>query len=309
MIKEYMFLVAKGLGIGAANIIPGVSGGTIALVTGIFQRLIDSIKSMNFTALKLIGRGKFKEFALHVDLYFLLAVFAGVIISILSLTRLLGYLFLNYPIFVWSYFFGLIMASVYYVGKTVKKWTTKAVILLLASAFVAALLSFLNPASPNDSFLYLVLCGVVGICSMILPGISGSFVLLLMGNYQLVVIDAVNNFDLRILLPVALGAVGGLLAFSHFLSWLYKNYRDETISTLTGFIFGSLMIIWPWKNAIFLSDERGNEIIRNGKKVVQGYELYVPEFNEQTIWAFLIVLAGILTVIILEKLVEGTNQD
>ncbi len=225
MIK-YVSLILKGIALGTANVIPGVSGGTIALITGIFERLINAIKSFDFIALKFLFQGKIKAFIQHTDLYFLIAVFAGVGIAIISLAKLFEYLFANYPVYIWSYFFGLILASVYFVGNYVKKWNLSAITATVIGAAIALSISFVSPATENQSVGYLILCGVAGICSMILPGLSGSFILILMGNYELVVIEAINNFRLDILIPVLIGAVIGLIAFSHILSWVLK---DSTI--------------------------------------------------------------------------------
>lgn len=299
--KIYLTLIVKGMGMGAANVIPGVSGGTIALMTGIFQRLIDSIQSFDVTALRLLWQRRFMEFALHTDFNFLLSVFLGVGIGILSLAKLLGWMFLNYPIFIWSYFFGLILASVYFVGRTIGRWNVPVTMAFLAGTAIAVAISIRSPATSNDSFFYLILCGVVAICSMILPGISGSFVLLLMGNYELV-INAVAELNFHILLPVAIGSAIGLIAFTHFLSWVYKKFRDQTIATLTGFILGSLLILWPWKNAIYRLDASGEAIIRNGKKIIQGYDMFFPNVNPETLWAIIIMVAGILTIWMIEKM-------
>jgi putative membrane protein len=306
MLKNYFVLVAKGIGMGAANVIPGVSGGTIALITGIFQRLIDAIKSFNITALRLFLKREYKEFARYTDFTFLVAVFAGVAISILSLAKLLTWLFSHYPIFIWSYFFGLILASVYFVGRTVEKWSMPVIIAFLAGTSVAAAISLLSPATPNESFFYLIVCGAVAVCSMILPGISGSFVLLLMGNYELV-INAVSEINFAILAPVAIGAVIGLITFSHFLSWVYRKFRDVTIATLTGFVFGSLIILWPWKKVIVRIDESGQEIVRGGKKLIEGYKMFIPDFSAEVAWAVVIMLVGILTIWIIEK-IAGANK-
>lgn len=301
MIRQYFIFIAKGLGIGAANVIPGVSGGTIALITGIFQRLIDAIKSFNITAVKLLVQRRWKEFAAHTDILFLIAVFLGAGISILSLARLLRLAFDHYPVLIWSYFFGLILASVFFVGKTIGRWRPAVVAAFIAGTAVAVAISLLRPAAQNDSFLYLIVCGVVAICSMILPGISGSFVLILMGNYELIVIDAVSALNIRVLLPVAIGAAAGLIAFSHFLSWIFRKFRDETLATLTGFILGSLVILWPWKTAVPRLDAAGQPIFRQGKMLVESYDRFLPQPDAQALLAAGIMLAGILTIWITEK--------
>ena len=307
-IKDFSVNALKGLGMGAANVIPGVSGGTIALITGIFERIINAIKSINIVAFRLLLKGKIREFFQHIDFYFLLAVFVGMLVSVVTLARLFEFLFANYPVYIWSFFFGLILASIYYVGKTITKWTLSVVITFIIGASFAIWISFMNPATSNDSFLYLILCGVVAICSMILPGLSGSFVLILMGNYELVMIDAVNDANIKVLFPVILGAIVGLVAFSHLLSWIYKKYKNQTIAILTGFILGSLSILWPWKNPVYRVDEFGELILKNGEKLVQGYDFFIPnQLTVEVIVALSIMILGIVTIILIEKLAEKTK--
>jgi putative membrane protein len=311
--KEYIGLFFKGMGVGAANVIPGVSGGTIALITGIFEKLIHSIKSFDLKALGYIFTGKFKSFARHVNLDFLIAVFVGVAVSILSLAKLLDYLFSNYPVYVWAYFFGLIIASVYFVSRRISRWHLSVIISLIAGTAVAVVISLLNPAVENDGFMYLFLCGIVAMCSMILPGLSGSFVLILMGNYKLVWIDAVSSFDLeiwaKVLVPVVLGAVTGLIAFSHFLSWIYRKFRDQTIALLTGFILGSLSILWPWQKPVILTDAAGIPVLKDGEEVISGFTRYVPEvFNQEVVIVIICVIAGFITIFITEKLAQQNNH-
>ena len=300
--KENLQQIVKGVAMGAANIIPGVSGGTIALITGIFERLINAIKSIDLVAIKLLFTGKWKAFSQKIDFWFLIRVFAGVGIAIFSLARLFDFLFTHYPVFIWSYFFGLILASVYYVGITVEKWTLSAVLSFIIGAALAIAITFMSPAAENRDFFYLILCGMVAVCSMILPGISGSFVLILMGNYQLVAIEAVNNLDLKILTPVLIGMVVGLILFSHLLSWLFKTFKNQTIASLTGFIFGSLGVIWPWKETIFVLDSAGAQVIKKGKPLVERYISVLPEqFGTNEMLAIALVIAGILTIWLVEK--------
>lgn len=300
--KDYILLFLKGMGMGAANVIPGVSGGTIALITGIFENLIDSIKSFDLKAVQLLLKFKIKDFIKHTDLLFLIAVLSGAVISVFSLAKLLEFLFANYPIYVWSFFFGLILASVYFVGRTIEKWNLSVITTFSIGTGIAIALSTLSPATQNDSFLYLIICGVVAMCSMILPGLSGSFVLILLGNYELVMIQAVSNVEIRILIPVALGAGGGIILFSHLLSWVYKKYKDQTISILTGFILGSLAILWPWKNEIYRYDEVGNVILKKGEEVIQGYERFIPDTMTVEVWvAIFWMCIGIVSIWIIEK--------
>lgn len=291
--KEYLVLFLKGLGMGIANIIPGVSGGTIALITGIFERMIDALKSFDGVAIKLFFTVKWKAFAGHTDLYFLLAVFSGAALAIVLLARVFGYLFDQYPVYIWSFFFGLILASVYFVGKTVEKWRFTVYLFFIIGTAIALIFTFLTPATENSNFWYLMLCGVVAVCSMILPGLSGSFVLILMGNYQLVAIDAINDRNLAVLIPVFIGVVLGLVSFSHLLSWVFKRFRDQTIAALTGFILGSLGIIWPWKNPI--TQTFGNKI----KEV--GYDYFLPHLNIEFVVALIIMILGVLAIWWLES--------
>lgn len=295
--NQYIANFFKGMGVGSANVIPGVSGGTIALITGIFERLIDALKSFNLTAFKLFFTGKFKEFIKHTDLWFLVSVGCGVLVSILTIARLFEYLFANYPIYLWSFFFGMILVSIYYVGITIEKFNLKVVVSFIIGTAIALFIAFGTPAKENSNFIYLIICGAVATCSMILPGLSGSFVLVLMGNYQLIMIEAVNDLNLKILLPVVLGGVVGLLAFSHLLSWIFKNYRDITIAVLTGFILGSMPIIWPWKNDVIT--------YFGSEAKVTGYEYYLPEFNMEFAIAFVIILIGAGIIILTEKMAKN----
>ena len=291
--KKYIVYFLQGISIGIANIIPGVSGGTIALILGIFERLINALKSFDLKALKLLLSGKWNEFAEKTDLYFLVSLFAGVAAAIIILARIFEFLFQHYPVYIWSFFFGLILASVYYVGKTIETWKISVIIIFLIGTAIALVLTFLTPASENSSFIYLIICGVVAICAMILPGLSGSFVLILLGNYQLVAITAVNNLDFSILFPVLIGAVGGLIAFSHLLSWVFKHYKDQTIAILTGFILGSLGVIWPWKNPI--------EQFFGEKSKVVGYDYFLPEINSVFFVALFVMFSGIMIIWWMER--------
>lgn len=299
--KEFIIVALKGIGMGAANVIPGVSGGTIALITGVFERLIQAIKSVNLKALRLLFNGKLSEFIKHTDFYFLLAIGLGILIAIFSIARLFDFLFKNHPVYIWSYFFGLILASVYFVGKTVEKWNTAVVLSFIIGTAIAGYISFLNPAAGNDNFFYLILCGVVGVCSMILPGLSGSFVLILMGNYQLIMIDAVSHLKIDILFPVAIGIVAGLIGFSHLLSWVFKRFRNQTIAVLTGFILGSLAVIWPWKEKIFALNQAGELLLKNNEPVVSRYSPVFPEsFSTETLFAIIIMILGIASIWLIE---------
>ena len=307
--REHIANFLKGFAMGVANVIPGVSGGTIALLTGIFERLINALKSFDVEAVRLLLKFKFREFAQHVDFGFLLSVFLGVGVSIISVAKLLEFLFQSYPVYVWSFFFGLILVSVWFVGKSIGKIDVAAAVSFVVGAAVAFGLSVMNPATENTAFWYLIICGAVAVCSMILPGLSGSFVLILMGNYQLIMIYAVSHFDMKIIVPVAIGVVVGLLAFSHFLSWLLSRYARQTMAVLTGFIFGSLGTIWPWKNPVYLMQD-GAEVLKNGKPIIQSYQMYFPqEFSAEVAIAILLMIVGMAALWALERSSEKTKTQ
>ena len=302
-LKAYIVLILKGMGIGTANVIPGVSGATVAIITGIFERLIHAIKSFDITALKLLGRGQFKKFAEHVDLPFLASVLFGVALAIASLAKLLEFLFKDYPVYIWAYFFGMILASIYFVGKTVNKWTLLNIVLCLLGAAFAVTLTMLNPTVENRNLLYIFICGIVAICSMILPGISGSFILILMGNYELIVFEAVGKLNIALLAPFAAGCAIGLVGFSHALSWIMNRSKNETIATLTGFICGSLVTIWPWKKVIFRLNELGEPVLKNGEAVVFKYQTIWPEaLNTEVVTAIAVMAVGVASIWITETL-------
>ncbi len=300
-LKIFIQNALKGMAMGAANVVPGVSGGTIALITGVFERLINAIKSFDLKAVQLLLKGKLKDFAAHIDLWFLISLFTGVGIAIISLAKLFKYLFEAYPIYIWAFFFGLVLASIYFVGKTVKKWNISSIITLILGCAIAVIVSVLTPASEDSSMIYLFICGIVAICSMIIPGLSGSFVLILMGNYQLVMINAVSDLNIKILLPVVAGAGIGLIGFSHFLSWLLKKYHNQTIAMLTGFITGSLGILWPWKETI--TETFGDKV-----KTV-GYNWSMPEINNEFFVALFFIILGIAAIWITETLGSKKSES
>ncbi len=245
-VSEYIQLVLKGIGIGSANVIPGVSGGTIALLTGIYERFLNSIKSFNLTNCRLLLQGKFKEFSKNTDLWFLMSVFAGIIISTYSLAKLLVYLLDTYPIATWAFFFGLVLVSCYYVALEIKKWNLGTIFCGILGIGIALFISFASPTQTPESWWFIMLCGAIAICAMILPGISGSFILVLLAKYEFIM-NAIGNLDMTILILFIVGALIGLIAFSHLLSWLLKRYRAQTLAVLTGFMVGSLIKLWPWK--------------------------------------------------------------
>ncbi len=300
--KKELGLLLKGIAMGAANVIPGVSGGTIAFVTGIYDELITSLKSFNGTAVKLLVNLKLKELAEHIHLKFLLILFTGVGLSLISLGKGLKFLFAEYPVPVWGLFFGLILASVIQVGQTINKWSPSTIISTLVGTAIAISLAFVKPAAQNDASWYLLMCGVVAISSMLLPGLSGSFVLILLGNYQLIMLEAIPDRNLKVIALVGLGAIVGFLLLSHGISYLLQKFKDQTIGALTGFIFGSLLIIWPWKKEIYLTDLQGELLLKKGQKIVMGYEWLSPELNSTGIASIGLIIIGFALTLFIDRL-------
>jgi len=287
------------MSMGIANVIPGVSGGTIALITGIYEDLIHSLKSLDNKALKLIISIDIKGFIKYTNLYFLLAIFGGSIVSVFSIASLFKYLFIHYPILIWAFFFGLIIASIYFVGKRINKWNTYTILSLTLGALIAISFSFMTPASENDNLFFVFICGIIGISGMMLPGLSGSFILILMGNYELLMVTAVTELNVILLSVFFIGSAFGLISFSHILSWVFKHYKNQTLALLTGFILGSLGVIWPWK-------EVAKSIIVKGKEKIISYKWYLPnELNTETLLAIFLILAGIFSVYALENFAQN----
>jgi len=304
---QFIINFLKGLSMGAANVIPGVSGGTIALITGIFERIINAIKNVfSIQSVKLFFSGKISQWIKLTDFWFFSALSLGILTAIITLARLLEYLFAAYPVYVWAFFFGLVLASVWFVAKTVRKWNIFMIIMLLSGAAIALAMALLKPLGENSGMFYLLICGAVAACSMILPGLSGSFVLVLMGNYELVMIHAVNEGDFSVLLPVIIGAGAGLLVFSYLLSWIFKKFRDQTISLLSGFMTGSLLIIWPWKEPVWKIDHIGEYVLsRRGDKIVEKYQWLFPSgISSEVLVATGLIIAGILVIVLTETIAK-----
>lgn len=257
---DYLILVFKGMGMGAADVVPGVSGGTIAFISGIYEELIESIKSISLGTLKVWKEKGFKSAWKSINGNFLLAVFSGVFISIFTLTKIIKYLLENQPVAVWSFFFGLIIASVYFVGKQIGKWDTKTVLGLIIGTVVAFYITTISSEAAVDSKAFFFISGMIAICAMILPGISGSFILLLLGSYY-AVLNAVHDKDFVILGVFALGCIVGLLAFSRLLDFLFKRFKEVTLAVLTGFLIGSLNKIWPWKETLKFRENSKGELV------------------------------------------------
>ncbi|RHJ94880.1 DUF368 domain-containing protein [Parabacteroides bouchesdurhonensis] len=248
-LKDYGLLVLKGMGMGAADVVPGVSGGTIAFIVGIYEELIDSIKSINGASLKLLLSGKIATFWKAINANFLLSIVGGIGISIFSLAKIITYLLVYHPILVWAFFFGLVLASTLFVSKDIKKWNWKTILSFIAGAILAFYITVATPAETSNNYLFIFLCGAIAICAMILPGISGSFILVLLGKY-FYIMEAVKTFNIPVMLVFICGAAIGITSFSRILSFALRKFHDITISVLAGFMLGSLNKVWPWKETV-----------------------------------------------------------
>lgn len=302
---QYLIISLKGMAMGAADVVPGVSGGTIAFISGIYEELLTSISSVNIKNLKLLKTDGFKAAWKAVNGNFLLALVIGVFISIVSLAKIISWLLENKPIMVWAFFFGLVLASILYVGKQINKWNIIAVLCLIIGAGTAFYITTLQPLiSESSSPMFLFLAGALAICAMILPGISGAFILVLLGAYK-PVLEAIHDRNFKLIAILAAGAVVGLLSFSKVLKWLFNNYKDYTLAVLTGFILGSLNKIWPWKETLTWR--------------INSHGIKVP-FNEQSIsplsfngdsqlgMAVVLSLVGFAVIILLEKIANKADS-
>lgn len=258
-LKDYGLLVLKGMGMGAADVVPGVSGGTIAFIVGIYEELIDSIKSINASSLKLLIAGKIGAFREAINANFLLSIVAGIGISIFSLAKLITYLLVYHPILVWAFFFGLVLASTWFVSKDIRRWNWKTVLSFIVGAVAAYYITVATPAETPTNLFFIFLCGAIAICAMILPGISGSFILVLLGKY-FYIMEAVKTFNIPVMLVFICGAAIGITSFSRILSYALRKFHDVTIAVLGGFMLGSLNKVWPWKKVLETYTDSHGEI-------------------------------------------------
>ena len=289
-IKDYAVLTLKGMAMGAADVVPGVSGGTIAFIAVIYDELINSIKSINMHSLKLLFTGKIAAFWKAVNGNFLFALLLGIAISVFSLAKLITYLLLNEPVLVWSFFFGLVLASTWFVTKDIKGWNWKTVAGFVGGAVIAYYITVATPAETSTNLMFIFLCGAIAICAMILPGISGSFILVLLGKY-FYVMEAVKTLDLVVLGVFAFGAALGITSFSRVLSYALKNFRNITLSVLSGFMLGSLNKVWPWKEV--------EKLVSDGHEVMIEHNI-AP--NTEVAEAVVLMLIGFILVYVLEKI-------
>ena len=323
-LSDKLWLIFKGLGMGAANKVPGVSGGMVAFVAGFYEEFIYSLQKINRKALRLLINGRFRSFWTYINGRFLGLLIFGMVISYFSVSLLLDYFLMHYELYVWSAFFGMIIGSIYYVAKDFGTWNSTYIAYLICGIAIGVGISFLEPAKQNPHLLFVFFCGIVGVSGMTLPGLSGSFILILLGNYVLLLVDSVNalynamtsvlrwDFSfasdpqqlelLSILGVFALGSITGLVSLSHFLGYLLKHYKKATFAVIIGFITGSLGVVWPWKNKVLELDAAGNQLLdANGEVIIVGYDRYIPsEFSLDTGMGILFIFVGIIVVLSLD---------
>lgn len=300
-IKDYLIIAMKGMGMGAADVVPGVSGGTIAFITGIYEELIESIKSVNLNAIKLLLSFKFKDFWKAVNGNFLLSIVAGIGISFVSLAKLIKYLLEQHPTLIWSFFFGLIVASAIVIAKKITEWKLRSIIAILVGIGIAYIVTAITPAETTNAYWFLFLSGALAICAMILPGISGAFILLLLGKYEYV-LNALSNFKLDVIAVVGLGAAAGLLSFSNLLSWLLGKYHNMTIALLSGFMIGSLNKVWPWKEttSTFIDRHGVEKALTQDNILPKTYES-ISGLDANLSLAIILAILGFALIIVMDK--------
>ncbi len=296
-LRDYSVIMLKGVAMGAADVVPGVSGGTIAFISGIYEELLESISSVSFKTIKVLRTDGLKAAWKQINGNFLASLLVGIAISVFSLAKIISWLLENEPVLLWSFFFGLVLASIFYIGKQITRWNVLTVIILIAGALLAFWITTLQPlVSENSSSIFLFIAGALAICAMILPGISGAFILVLLGAYR-PVLEAVHIRDFKIIVIIGAGAIVGLLTFSRMLKWLFHHYKNLTLAILTGFVLGSLNKIWPWKRIV------ETKIIEGKVMVIKEQSISPFEYgeNNQLMFAIAVATVGFLFIILLEK--------
>ena len=298
--KDYALLYSKGLSMGVADVIPGVSGGTIAFITGIYSELVGSIREVDLAAVKLLVKFRFAEFWKKINGNFLISVLAGVGTSLVTLAGLMTWLLENHPVQVWSFFFGLILVSAPLIFRDIDRWNTPVVISLSIGVVAAYLITILSPAeTPNDLY-FIFFCGALAICAMILPGISGAFILLLIGKYQYM-INALITLNLPVVLTFIGGCLIGITSFSHVLNWMLSKHKNIALALLSGFMLGSLNKVWPWKEVVsFRLNHAGEKVAAFDRSVLPGTFGDITGKDPMVLQAVLFALAGIVLVMGIE---------
>jgi uncharacterized membrane protein len=317
-------LFLKGLAMGTANKVPGVSGGAVAFVLGFYEELIYTFQKINGKAFKLLVNGRFKSLFRYLNLSFLFLVMGGSLFSYFSVSLLLDYLLTNFEIYVWGAFFGMIIGSVIYISRKYQFWNSKNFSIMVLGAIIGLLLSFMPPAKENSNLWFVFFCGVIGVSGMTLPGLSGSFLLMLLGNYVLLLVDSVNvvfvvsknvlvgSYEvlqdannikyLKIAVTFFFGSLFGLVSISHVLGFVLKRWNHIVTALIIGFITGSLGMVWPWKEKVFIMLNSGFVLDQNGNKILQSYERYIPNFNSSETWGVCLVVAlGVAVVLLIES--------
>ncbi len=302
--KDYLLLFFKGIGMGSADVVPGVSGGTIAFITGIYEELLNSIRSVDGQAIGLLLKFKIADFWQKINGNFLAAVFAGVIVAVFSLSKVLTYLLANFPIQLWSFFFGLIVASALLVSKQITKWSVGSIITGLIGAGLAYLITITAATQTTDATWFVFVSGMIAICAMILPGISGSFILILLGKYQFI-LAAAKGFKIGTLLVFMAGCLVGILSFSHIVSWTLKKYYNLTIAFLAGIMIGSLNKVWPWKRTITSFTDRHGKV-----KPILEQSILPSEYPQESflMYAIIFAIVGFALVYFLEKFAPKSEK-
>ena len=299
--RDYIIIGLKGMGMGAADVVPGVSGGTIAFISGIYEELLTSISNVNFDLLKTLKKEGFKVAWKQLNGAFLASLFLGIFISIVSLAKTIKYLLENEPILLWSFFFGLVVASIIFIGKQVENWNYKFLFLAMFGVAFGYIITIASSTTLTEiNYLFLVFAGAIASCAMILPGISGSYILLLMGVYP-VVMTAITHRDFTIISAIGIGVILGLLLFSRLLKWLFKKYKNQMLVVLTGLMLGSLNKVWPWKTTISTYLNSHGEI-----KPLLEQSISPFSFNgdPQLIMSIVLAIIGFLLIIGMERVAQ-----
>lgn len=301
-LKDYLILLFKGLAMGGADVVPGVSGGTIAFISGIYEELLESIKSVNLATLRLLFKGEFRAFWKAINGNFLLVLFSGILISVKSLASLLIYLKEVYPIQLWSFFWGLIMVSSITVLRQITKWKIGVILSIIVGAVLAYLITSLTPAHTSENPLMIIGSGVLAISAMILPGISGAFILLVLGKYEFI-LTALSEMNILVLSLFLAGCIIGLVTFVRAISWLLNRYHNLAVALLAGFMMGSLNKLWPWKETIeYRLNSHGEQIPIVDNNVLPNQYFEITGNDPVIIQAILFMATGFFLVVILEKI-------
>ncbi|WP_017730239.1 DUF368 domain-containing protein [Nafulsella turpanensis] len=300
--KDYFLLYLKGIGMGGADVVPGVSGGTVAFITGIYQELLDTIKSFDVEALELLKAKRLKDFWQHINGTFLVVLLGGIVTSLLTLAQLIVYLLATYPIQVWSFFFGLIIISAILVFKEIRKWSIWVALFGLIGIGISYYITIAAPAETPTDLWFIFIAGAVAICAMILPGISGAFILLLFGKYEYI-LSSLRDLNFSVIIVFALGCATGLLSFVRLISWLLDRYYNMAVALLAGFMVGSLNKVWPWKEALlYRVDSHGVRKAVVEESVSPTVYAEVTGQDPLVLSAVLFMALGIFMIVAIEKI-------